>query len=1000
MMCKKGALRVHGCDDAARKWSRVIAKTCCLGALVAAACFAQTDRAALVGTVRDASGSVVPDTAITVTYPATGLRRDAVSSDVGVYRISGLPLGECVVEVMKTGFRPIRTDAITLRIGETRTLDFSLDLASLESTVEVRAVSEALVQSTASFGDVTAATQLNTLPVNGRNWAGLMALVAGAIDPAGGDQKGVRFFAAGGNDNNFRVDGIDATSIRDQGQRAASRLLISEDAIAEFRVNSSLYSAESGGSTGGQVEVVSKSGTNQFHGTAFEFLRNNVFDARSPFDPSSLPPFRLNQFGAAIGGPVFKDKTFFFLSYEGIAQRRSQTAIGFVPTVAFRQRALATSPVIKPLLDAYPAPTGATSNPDIGQWTGVGTQSQDEHVGLLRLDHRFSDRLSSYFRFTRNDTKIDTPVTDSSGILNVYSHTTNSPITGVIQLLYVHSPRAINEFRFGVNYVPYDSNTDPRTQVILKVSGFTTLPNGSTRVQHSLSETIVDQFTLVRGRHTFKAGIEIRKPIINVWYSLEGNLIYASVADFAANKLTQADGVIENPARTMDKYEWFPYVQDEWKITPNLTASLGLRWELYNVFREASHRSVAFDLQYCGGYCTRNTWGYADTNNLAPRISLAWSPKRFHDKTVIRVGGGIYYGDAGLGDQLLPWNNDAQRFFFTAGTNPGLAYPIDFFNAAKTSAAPIAGMFYPHNEQSQQWGLQVQQVLPTGFRLQAGYMGSENVHLFTRTYQNVINPATGKRPLANFDQIDTRLDAGVSSYNGLLVTVDRTTRSGLFFRANYAWAHALNDGSAGGGDATYPQNVACRSCEKANSQYDARHIFNSNVHYQLPFARGRRIGGWELSGIGTFRSGLPLNVTVSRKAADVLDGNVNLQRPNLVPGVSFAPPSGQSIDSWINPNAFAVPAKGTWGNAGRNLISGPHLFQIDAALVKDTKISERIRVVFRAEVFNVFNHPELGSPNVNWSAGPSFGRITTLSNQTPTGVGTCRSIQLALRLIF
>jgi hypothetical protein len=421
---------------------------------MSAVCFGQADRAAVTGTISDASHSVLPKANVSVAYPETGLRREMQSSSSGVFHIGGLPIGECYLEVSAAGFRPVKTKPFVLSVGETRTLDVTLEIAAA-AAVEVQDVADALMHSEASIQSVISSQQLNELPVNGRNWQSLMALAPGAVDGASGSNSSVHFFATSSDDVNYRVDGVDATSIRNQSMRLNSRLLMSEDAIAEFRVNSALFTAESGGSGGGQVEVVSKSGSNSLHGSAFEYARDVRFDARSPFDPKTLPPFRLNQFGGSVGGPVLKNRTFFFLSYEGLRQDKDQAVIGFVPTQAFRDRALKTSPAIKPLLDAFPAPAGRINDQDIGEWRGIVPQTQNEDVGTLRVDHRFSDRWSSYFRFTRNHAFTSLPVA-----LDTNNESDNAPVNGVLQLLYVISPRSVNELRLGGNWVPWDSE-DP-----------------------------------------------------------------------------------------------------------------------------------------------------------------------------------------------------------------------------------------------------------------------------------------------------------------------------------------------------------------------------------------------------------------------------------------------------------------------------------------------------------------------------------------------------------
>jgi len=268
-------------------------------AFITAPAWAQVDRAVVTGTLHDASGALVTDAKVTVTFPATGLRRTTLSNGTGAFLVAGLPVGHVQVQAEKQGFRTIRAE-VDLGVGETKTFDFALEIATAESSVEVVAEAD-LARTSAAVGATFDNTQISQLPVNGRNWGGLMTLTPGAIDTGTGNGASVRFFAQGGDDNNFRVDGVDATSVRNQAE-SKSRLMISEDAIAEFRVNSQLYTAETGGATGGQVEIVSKAGTNQFHGAFFEYLRNSALDSRSPFDGTSVPPFRMNQFGATAGG--------------------------------------------------------------------------------------------------------------------------------------------------------------------------------------------------------------------------------------------------------------------------------------------------------------------------------------------------------------------------------------------------------------------------------------------------------------------------------------------------------------------------------------------------------------------------------------------------------------------------------------------------------------------------------------------------------------------------
>jgi hypothetical protein len=965
--------------------------------LIAAAgtCFAQADRGAVTGTVLDASRAVVPHASVSVVYAETGLRRETQSSGAGVFHIGGLPIGLCHLEVSAPGFRAFKTQTFELSVGQTRTLDVSLEVASEAATVEVKAVVDPLTRTEAAVNSITPSTQLDNLPVNGRNWQSLMALTPGAVDAANGSNGAVRFFATGVDDVNYRVDGVDATSIRNQNMRLNSRLLMSEDSIAEFRVNSALFTAESGGSGGGQVEVVSKSGSNAFHGSAFEYVRDGTFDARSPFDPATLPPFQFHQFGGSAGGPIFRDKTFFFASYEGLRQHRDQSLIGFVPTQAFRDRALRASPEIKPLIDAFPLPTGTTSNPDIGEWRGLKYQSQTEDVGLLRVDHRFNDRWSSYFRFTRNHANIGQPVTDGTGSTGTSNNSDNAPVNGVLQLLYIISPRSTNELRFGGNWVPWDSRNEQKIPLAVAVSGFSTAPSSISKLTHSLSESILDSFSTQRGRHTWKAGFEVRRVVISNYYTFDGTITYANLNDFVANKVDtiKVDG--ENPARTMPKTEFFWYVQDEWKIKPTFTATLGVRYEFYNELSERYDRTLGFNIAECGGYCKYGEKnGYPDWNNFAPRVSFAWSPERFHGNTVFRVGGGIYYGDAQIGNQLAFTYNGGTRFNLSAATTQGLRYPVELTPALALGTAPDETERHRKSETYQQWTAQIEQRLPWALTAQIGYVGMENYHQFASTPDNVVNSLTGKRTLPNFDLVNFKGDWGVASYHGLMTTVQRSARGGFFFSATYTWAHALNDTDGA------PENVACRSCEKGRASYDARHSFYVRSSYSLPLGHSFLLRGWEVDGIASVRTGLPLTVTISRNATALPDGNSQNQRPDLVPGISLIPPGGRTITQWINPAAFSLPANGTWGNAGRNTVDGPGLFQVDSAISKKIRISEGTNLALRLETFNVFNHPQLGKPNSNFSSLATFGRLTSISNTSPIGTGTNRSLQLAARFTF
>jgi hypothetical protein len=952
-------------------------------------CLAQADRASITGTITDQSHKAMSAAQVAVVYPATALRRETQSSSSGVYEIAGLPIGECYLEVSAPGFQKVQTKPFVLEVGETRSLDVSLTVASVSSSVNVQAVADPITLSTVAVDSLTSSQRLNDLPVNGRNWLSFMALAPGAVDGANGSNTGVRFFATTGDDENYRVDGMDATSIRNQNMRLNSRLLMSEDAIAEFRVNSALFTAESGGSIVGQVEVVTKSGANALHGSAFEYARNAVFDARPFTQPGSLPPFDFNQYGGTVGGAIQKNRTFFFLSYEGLRQTQNlESAVQNVPSVAFKTQALAQSPVIAPLLAAFPNPTGSTSNPQIGTWQGPVQNLQDEDVGTVRVDHRFNDVWSSYFRFTRNNAFVRVP-----NSLNYGTSSYNGPVNGVLEFLQVVSPRTTNEIRMGANWVPWQMQQDINNVLAISVSPLATAPDSLFKQTHSLSENFLDNVTTQRGAHTIKAGIEIRRVVISNYYSYDGTISYASLANFAANIVDSVVVSGLNPAVTDPKTEYFGFVQDEWKVRPNLTINAGLRYDFFNELSEGHGRTYGFNLQTCGGYCPYgNQNGTPDFTNFAPRLGIAWAPEKLKGNTVFRMGAGIYYGDGQVGNQLAFTYNGGDRFNLTQATNPGLAWPVNLAPNEGIGTAPDETDRYRRSEMSQQWTAQIQQRLGWGFTAQVSYLGMENTHLFDEQADNVINPLTGKRPYPQFDPVVHKGNWAVSRFHGLISSLQRTARNGLFVGLNYTYSHA-------DGDFSDPENVACRACSWGDLTYDVRQNLYIQSSYPLPLGHSPVLRNWTVSGVASIRSGLPLNVTVSRATTALADGNNTEQRPNLVPGVSLIPPGGQTIGNWINKAAFSVPANNTWGNAGTDIVRGPGLHQLDTAISRRINITERSNLMLRMEVFNVFNHPQLGNPNVNFSS-PLFGQITSIVNTTPIGTGTARSVQFAARFTF
>ena len=983
----------------------------------------QIDRAGLSGTITDPSGRVLPQTRVTAVQDATGLQRGVTSSATGTYDIPELPVGKYIVTFEHRGFKTLTYVDVEEVLGRTRTLDATLKVSGNNERVEVSTSSEQIDRMSDALGGRVEQQQARELPLNGRNWATLTALVPGAVDTGGSNQRSVRFAGRGRDDDNFTYDGIDATNIVNQPQQPYVRLSIPLDTIEEFRVDSMLATAESAGTGGPQLAVTSPSGTNTWHGDAFEFLRNNIFDAEQPVPvaATSQPPFHLNQFGASIGGPIVRQRTFFFVAYEGYRQHWGFPLLGYVPSDAYRSQVAIDSPALIPILDAYPKSEIPTSNPNIDQFTSAGLQVVTENSAMLRLDQRFSDKTTAFVRFNIDRAANTQPLASSGNYLVDRQQLTSAPVNGAIELLHVSSSTLTNEFKFGFNRGTADT-TDINTTGIpyaISVSGFTTLSNNrfSTGIGNSFSE--IDNLTWLKGRHTIKAGAEVRRIQLNQGNTEAGTVVFASLASFDSNQVSTASLNGALPINGLRKTQYYGYLQDEFRVTPELNLNLGVRYSFFNIFHEVEGRANPFDFATCGskGFCGVGvSFGQPNYGDIDPRLAFSWSPYK-SGRTVIRAGYGLYHEDGQLDDQNLPISNEVFAYSLSNKTIPNLSYPITPFLANAT------GIVSPRDDDRlrkdtyvEEWGMSVQQQLPADFVGTVSYVGSKGLHLLTLSDVNVVNSATGTRPYPNFGQVTWRGNKDNSSYNGLSAAAKRTFSRGFLLAANYMWSHEIDDGSdgSGDGDSLVPENVACQSCERASGIWDARHVFNANAVYELPFGQGKDFlnrsgflnavgGGWQITSTFAAHTGFPVNVLINRSSSAVPDGNTADQRPNLVPGVSLRPQGGSTIGQWINPAAFSVPAIGTFGDAPRDVARGPGAWQMDLGTAKRIPLSEKARLEFRAEFFNVFNHPQYGLPQATFGV-QGFGTITQTVNTTtpvsPIGAGTPREIQFAAKVAF
>ena len=972
---------------------------------------AQVDRTAITGVVTDQQGNRVPQCAVHATETGTRLQREASTTSQGGYEMPDLPPGAYLVRFEKSGFAMFTATNVRLVVGRRTTLNARLELARGQAETTV---TEALVQLDtvdAAVGAAIERTAIDDLPINGRNWATLTALAPGAIDNGAGDQRTIRFAGHGIDDNNLTLDGIDATPVYNQVQREYMRLNIPLGSITQFQVLSQNFGADTqNGTSGGQVSVVSPSGANTFHGQIFEFYRANALDARSPFDGAAADPFLLNQFGAGLGGPIVRGKTFFYVNYEGLRQRLDGTQIGLVPSPTFASQVAQTSLALASILHAYPAGTTPTTNPNVWQYRAPGRQIDNEDSGMVRLDHYFSNRTTGFLRFNA-DEAVESIPTGQLTAKTLYDTKFNN---GVASVSHVFTPALINETKFGVNQTIYHTANQSLVPFGVTVSGFSSLTGSSTTDYPSKAFDLINDLSWAKGRHIVKFGFETRWILLNQGTSQSGSLTYTSATNFLNNSMGSASYTAILPLVRQRKTQYFGYVQDEWRASPNLTITAGIRYNFFNALHAIDNRAVPFDFGTCGGFCPRTySFFHPRYKDFDPRVGIAWS----RGGTVLRLGAGIYHSDGQEDDQNLPISNTVNRYSFNNTTFPLLSYPLTPF--LQFAEAGGLGAVSPRDLDRNRkdsyvaaWTASVQRKLPGSTIGTATYLGNKGTNVLTTTWVNLIDPVAGVAPYPQFGPVSWRGDVGNSTFHALQLNARRAFQNGLLFSANYMWSHSINDGSIGGGESDTPQNSFCRSCDKASSDNDVRHLFNLSAVYELPFGAGKRLlsnsgfartllGGWMLSGIGTWQTGLPMNITIDRSNASV-PGQYAISgwmRPDYVAGVPFTPAAGSTPQQWVNPAAFAMPAAGAFGNLGRNAFRAPGISQLDFAFMKDVVLAERMRIRLRADAFNVFNRAQFGAPNGNVSS-VNFGAITTTISNYATGRGTPREFQLSAQVSF
>jgi hypothetical protein len=1056
----------------------------------------------VVGTIADSSGAVLPGVTVTVKNVNTGEVRTATSSEVGGYAIPNLKIGTYEVSAEKQGFQRKTVQRVVLEVALNRTIDFSLAPSSVGEQVNVTAEATALQTTESSVSTLLEAKVVNEIPLNGRNFLQLQLLSPGVTLGRGGTFSVVKIDAqstsiGGGNVsvngmrdvyNDYLLDGI---SFKDW-IHGTNGFNPSVDAIQEFRVQTSNYTAEFGANAGGISNLVSKSGTNKIHGSLYEFLRNDKFDALNYFTKKAGQnklPLRRNQFGATIGGPIIKDKTFYFGSYEGFREQRTTTQSLTFPSAAMRHGDFSELldqptptiihdpagnpypgniipedqilPMMPGYLDKYiplPKTAGLVRN-----YIVPGTRSNSTNQYIVKIDHAFSDSLHLSGRYADDKINNAPPIRNP----NFFGTENNRDRNVSVQLTKILSPTTIIEGRFGINdFKQFErqnlEGTTPNIAAdIFQIDGVSTRPDASNapsfitpgfsslggapstpRSWFSKRFEYQGNASLVRRTHTIRLGLNVVRHhetfpeaiIPNGLYVFDGTFTGYSLAD---QLLGIPSNFVLSPELFDPQYrqtELMPWIQDDWRVSRRLTLNLGLRYE-HRPWPISDNNTIAnIVLPPGGGQASeilsadcqpkgaerpcqtslptsisksRSTMGSNDNNNFAPRVGFAY---RLDDagKTVMRGGYGVFF-------QPEPFN----QFIFLSINPPFVSFYNRFISTSNyqqwdwfhpTAGQPAGGLQFTYIPQDlstpylQAWNFGIQREIGTGLVMDVSYIGNKDTKLWARTWPNQPAPGPGdidsRRPYTNVSTIAGNEPIGNANYNSLQVKAERRYSKGLSLLGAYTWSKAITDSQAAETGAFVPdlQNTHDRRANRGLWSADARNRFSLSALYDLPFGSrqhflggvqgvaGKIISGWQLGTIFTYQSGQPQTVVLTFDNPNVGEG---AKFPDLVRNPNHGP---RTVDKWFDTDAFAAPAQYAFGNEYVGAVTGPGITNIDFSLAKNTAITERVNLQFRAEAFNLANHTILGDPDTTFGV-PSFGSIssTRLDN---------REMQFSLRLVF
>jgi hypothetical protein len=985
-----------------------------VGAMPEAHAQAQT-AGEITGQVLDPSKAVIPNAAVTATNSATGALRKAQTDSQGHYALTNLPVGTYSITVEHEGFQQLKQTGVMLNVARTVTLSLTLAVGSVKQEVVVTSEAPIFDKTDASTGTVLDNQEVGELPINGRDYARFSLLTPGAVFRSNFIAD-LTFDGLHSVYNQFSIDGIDASRV-DQSymangfERGARLLTGSLDTIEQFNVQTSDYSAEYGRAAGSYINIATKSGTNDFHGTAYDYFRNNILDARNFFATTgTVPEFRFNDFGGNIGGPIRKGKTFFFLNYEGSRQRIGITGSGTVPSALERSEVEATSPQLTPILIMFPIGTSASADQFTDNYMTTQVSEVREDTASVRLDQVFGTHDSAFVRVNMNDSDVHGPLFGvSPSSLGVDNHqivpvrTTNV----AIHEEHVFSRSMVNDFLAGIQRWGSQIN-EAEPLPLTTVVGYSVIPGTlGGFLENNTSFQYGDTMSKVKGRHVLTWGGTIYRIWVNANSTAEPTMQFNSPQEFVNDELSTVTIVNATPGNGVRATQIGLFVNDRFQVLPNLSLDLGLRYDIETVPHDSHYATRPYDTRTGTLGAPGDPYFAINNKDFGPRVGIAWSATQ---RVVIRSGYGIYFQDypVGFGSYYVPGNTVPGNITLLQQQIPNLSYPYDPFLSQATPPPPNVNGFPWHKPDiySNQWNLSIADQFAQNMSFQVTYVGNHGVSLQREEGINYFDPALGVRPNPNFGNITLQTDSGFSSYNALQISFIRHAgKAALSFQANYTFGHAIDDVGDPAVSPSDPQNLNNIKAERGNGSGDVRQNFTFNLLYEVPLGEGHRFlrsglgsklaSGWRVSTLGILRTGIADTVYIGTNTFG--NGDFINQRPDCVAGIDpYA--HRQTNTDWLNPAAFSIPAAGNFGNCGRNTVYGPSFGNVDLSVLKETKLGESRNIEFRAEFFNIFNHPAFAQPDTTFGT-PGFGEIFNTLGRT-LGAGTSRQIQFALRFSF